>query len=64
MNFPERMADIDKLKREPNHELLWYKHGNWLIEQAKMLHWIKEGIKICNEEKLTPTELAELFKEK
>lgn len=34
MNTTERLADIEKLKKEPNYALLWCRHGNWLIEQV------------------------------
>lgn len=33
----------------------------WLIKRAKMLQWIKEAILICNEEDMSPKELARLL---
>lgn len=32
---------------------------DWLIEQSKKLEWLKKAIEVCNDEKLTPSELAD-----
>jgi hypothetical protein len=41
MEFNERVADIEKLKKDPNYALLWCRHGNWLLEQAEKVEQLE-----------------------
>jgi hypothetical protein len=35
---------------------------DWLIEQTKKLEWLKMAVEVCNDEKLTPSELADILR--
>ena len=42
----------------------WYeKEVKWLIKQVKKLEWLKEAVSVCNEQKITPQELAKMLNE-
>jgi hypothetical protein len=54
--------NLQNIKRRIDNRSVTTQELRWLIKQAEKLEWLKQAIEVCNDEKLTPKELANKLK--
>ncbi|GKU81240.1 hypothetical protein [Niallia sp. NCCP-28] len=69
MDFQEKISDEKRVENIKHQTMISHlgvhpsaqlskSDFDFLIKQAEKLEWIKKAIQVCNEEKLSPQELA------